>query len=694
MLMGEMTTDYPKRLTIVGSVGLLGASAGIVVGLLEAGFMRLSDWPLALMLPHVPRSFWAFAPLLAAVTFGLLGLLAGLLAALPRSRFLGMVIIAALAGLAGAYLALVVQYTQSASLWYPALGQFVTPAIFFAVVFTWTLLALWATRKPGSPSGFLSNVPLRLWSGVVFGIIALSWGFLVYPLLTDHLTGHTNHATGKTRSPNIVLIVWDTTRADHFSSYGYFRNTTPNVDQFAKRGVLFENAISSSSWTLPAMASIFTSLLPHQHGGGKETVLGNGPRTLAEILRMGGYETAGFNANPYYGNIPWGLARGFETYLDSTRTLGYSFDATRIGREFIEPYSEEWFHRSRFNQPDAHQLNQQVYRWFDHRSDRPFFLFLNYNDAHEPYEVPSPYNRLYVPKEAKHLLHTRTPARFYLPPAEREGTIAAYDQCLNYIDSQVGELLRFLEQSPEWSNTYIIITSDHGEGFGEHDTYSHGWNLYREVLRVPLIIAGPGIPVGVRVTGIARTWDIFATALEWAGLKQAVLRRTSLARLWAPGYAPNIADEPSLSELLDNTPPPYPQGLISVTTREWHFICRPGYRRNRLYHWPTDPSEQHNVADLPENQAVVEHLKASLLSIIERSYRPWRDTGYLAALAGPDFSPDAESLKSIPSLPGEPLLPPGAGAAQSLFRPNPESPQPNSKNPDKELLESLPYDAR
>ena len=99
----------------------------------------------------------------------------------------------------------------------------------------------------------------------------------------------------------------------------------------------------------------------------------------------------------------------------------------------------------------------------------------------------------------------------------------------------MGELLRFLERSPEWSNTYVIITADHGEGFGEHDTYSHGWNLYREVLHVPLIIAGPGIPAGVRVKDIARTRQIFATALELAGVKGAVLRRTSLTRLWSPG---------------------------------------------------------------------------------------------------------------------------------------------------------------
>ena len=513
-----MATGHLNRQTIIVRVGLLGASAGIVLGLLEAGCLRLTDIPLPLLRPHVPASFWFFAPLLASVTFGLLGLLAGFVAALPRSRFLGMVIIAGFVGLTGAYLALVLRYTQLATVWYPALQSVITPAIFFAVVSTWTLLALWATRKPGSPSGFLSNVPLGLWSGVVFGIIAILGGFLVYPPLTDHLRGYRNHATGKTQSPNIVLIVWDTARADHFSSYGYFRNTTPNLDQFAKRGVLFENAISPSSWTLPAMASVFTSLLPHQHGAGADA-LGNGPRTLAEILRLGGYETAGFNANSVYGVIPWGLARGFETHIDSTRSMGYSLDATRIGRDFIEPHSEDWFHRSRFNQLNAHQLNEHVYRWFNHRSDRPFFLFLNYNDAHEPYEAPSSYNHLYgqESKQVKHLLHTTKPARLYLPPGERDGAIASYDNCLNYIDSQMGELLRFLERSPEWSNTYIIITSDHGEGFGEHDTYTHAWNLYREVVHVPLIIAGPGIPTGVRVTDIARTLQIFATVLDGQG---------------------------------------------------------------------------------------------------------------------------------------------------------------------------------
>jgi arylsulfatase A-like enzyme len=624
------------------------------------------------------------------VAFGLLGLLAGFLASLPRSRFLAMVIIASFAGLTGDYLASVLQFTGSALV----LRDFTTPAILFAGVSAWTMAALWATRKPDSPLGFLAGVPHRLWSRVVYSLLTALVIALGISHLPEHWAASTARATGRASSPNIVLIVWDTARADHFSSYGYLRNTTPNVDKFAQRGVLFENAISASSWTLPAMASVFTGLLPHQHGA--YTDRASEPRTLAQILGSGGYETAGFNANPFYGIRLWGLGRGFETYTDSSGSLGYSLDATRIGRVLVEPFSEEWFHRSRFDQFTAHQLNEEVYRWFDHRSDRPFFLFLNYNDAHDPYEAPLPHSHLYgrASDEAKHLQNTAALGRFYLPPGERESLIADYDNCLSYIDSQVGELLQFLERSPDWSNTYVIITADHGDGFGEHGTYTHGWNLYREVLHVPLIIAGPGIPQGVRVRDMATTPQIFSTALEIAGMKRAVLRHNSLSRLWTPGYVPDNPDEPTISEMVDKDASPPSRGLISITTREWQLIYRPDQKRNGLYNWPTDPLEQRNLAGLLENQALLEHLKSSLISIIERSYRPWRDTESLQAFSVSDFSPELEATKTIPTPPGGPFLPLEAGAEQTLFVPNPSIPRSMSKIPDKDLLESLPYDAR
>jgi len=149
-----MATDRTNRLTIIGRVGLLGVSAGLFLGLFEAACLRLTDIPMNLGRPHVTPSFWFFAPLLASVVFGSIGLLAGLLAAYTRSRFVGMVIITGFIALAPAYLMLVLGYTQAASDWFLPVRHFFTPPIIFAVVFAWTLAALWATRKPDSPLGF------------------------------------------------------------------------------------------------------------------------------------------------------------------------------------------------------------------------------------------------------------------------------------------------------------------------------------------------------------------------------------------------------------------------------------------------------------------------------------------------------------------------------------------------------------
>jgi arylsulfatase A-like enzyme len=666
-------------------VGLLGASIGIVLGLFEAACLRLTDFPLPLLKPHVPVPFWFFAPLLASVTFGLLGLLAGLLAALAKSRFVGNVVIAALIGLAGGYFSLVLRFYPLSLRWFTFLRVIITPTFGIALFFGCALVVLLATRRPNSALGALADIPVRPWSLVVLGsmiVMAVSVAIGHFPVPRAASPA----PIAKSSLPNFVLIVWDTTRADHISSYGYSRNTTPHVDQLAQRGVLFENAISASSWTLPAMASMFTSLLPHQHGASADMPLRNSPRTLAEILRVVGYETVGINANYIYGVMPWGLARGFEAYTDSTTVLGYSLDASRLGHDFLEPGSEKLFHRSRYNMLTARQLNEEAYRWFDHRSGRPFFLFLNYMDAHDPYESPTPYSHWYgqIPEETKLMLSGSHYRGVELSASQREGLIAAYDGALAYMDYQVGELLRFLERSPEWSNTYVILTADHGEAFGEHHSYGHGWDLYREVLHVPLIIVGPGIPAGVRIPHTARTRQIFSTVLELAGGKAAVLRRTSLTRLWSPNYVPSNPEEGTLSELLDPTPPPAPPGMISLTTREWHLTYRRGYGRSRLYHWPTDPLEQQDVSELPENQATVEHLKTYILSILKRSYEPWRDPRYLLALSGLDLSPAPGASRGT-----EP--PRGAGAPQTLFSANPESSRSDTKDFDEELLVSIPY---
>jgi len=165
-----------------------------------------------------------------------------------------------------------------------------------------------------------------------------------------------------------------------------------------------------------------------------------------------------------------------------------------------------------------------------------------------------------------------------------------------------------------------------------------------------------------------------------------------LARLWEPGYVAKPSHA-IISEIMEPVLLPAPQGMISLTTPEWHFIYRTGYRRSELYHWTTDPLEHQNVADLPENQASLEHLEDSLLSMVKRTYRPWRETRYLMAFSPSDSPADLRALGSVPSLPGRTFLPRELGAVQALFAPNPETPKSNSQQSERDLLESLPYDA-
>ncbi len=690
-----METILARLRRVICRTTLLGASVGIVVGLIEAAFLHFTDAPLLFHKPAVTPLFWFLAPLLTCLAFGVLGLIIGLLGAWFRHPFIVKFLVATLLGLSGAYFGWALQFSQQGSPWFIVLHPYMTPEICFGTIFTWNLLMLWATRKQGSEFGALEKIPLRSWAwGVSLSLVILVAGVTLNRFYHPRGGAKANAASSVT-GPNIILIVWDTTRADHLSSYGYRRQTTPYLDQLARRGVLFENANSASSWTLPSIASIFTSLLPHQHGASSDIPLGGGPRTLAEILASRGYETAGFSGNVYYGLPTWGLAQGFETYVDSTETFGYNLGASVLGRTLSDEYGPSWFGVRSPNKASARYINQEIKGWLEQRYNRPYFLYVNYIDGHRPYQVPAPYNHLFseqTDKQTNDMIERAKLGRLYFPPREREGVIAAYDNCLNYMDAQLEDLLHTLSSTPEWSNTYVILTSDHGEAFGEHDSYGHGFDLYREELHVPLIIAGPGIPEGVRISNVVQTRQLFATVMEMAGLHGPLFDRTSLRRFWTPaGYQGENRDHAMISEVLDPFPASGPHGMISLTTDDWHFIYTPSENRTRLYHWRTDPSEQINLASTPEGQKVCAELKERLVIYIKRSYRPWRETRYLLAFAGRDFSPDLEAKK--PRLARtDGTTPPGS--VQALFGSDPETSIHQQQIPEEEELKSLPYTAR
>lgn len=249
--------------------------------------------------------------------------------------------------------------------------------------------------------------------------------------------------------PNVLIVVLDALRADHVGCYGYERNTTPNIDAFARKAVVYRNAYSTTSWTKPSVTSLLTGLNCQEHG------VQTGPNNLSAdlpylpaMLKERGY-TTGTAIHSCFMMRDRGYARGYDWFwhLFPTRASGA---AALFGA----------------NQPpvdpdDAVLVNQAIH--FIQQNEEPWFAYLHLIGPHEPY-------------------------RAYIEP-EHFGTtnLDLYDAKLRYADAQVGRLLSFVPK-----DTIVIITADHGEEFGEHGGWGHARTLYDEVIHVPLLIKWPG----------------------------------------------------------------------------------------------------------------------------------------------------------------------------------------------------------
>jgi arylsulfatase A-like enzyme len=294
--------------------------------------------------------------------------------------------------------------------------------------------------------------------------------------------------SGRHPRPNIVLIVLDTTRWDHISCYGYDKKTTPAIDALADEAVKYTRAITPSSWTLPSHASIFTGMLPTHHRAhfsfdeniDPESI--DGPMfyslhpklpTLAEELKKGGYTTGGVIAAPLLA-AQFGFGRGFDFYDDRLPTdKGFERDADEVSTLAIG-----WLNEFRAGGGDA-----------------PFFLFLNYFDAHSPYQPPAPWGNPEVSEDQYDLYSGKYNDILNgvrdLTDAERHLLLEQYDREIRFMDSEIGRLFEEMKRQGLFDSSVIIITSDHGETFGEHRLLEHGRALYEELLHVPLIVKYP-----------------------------------------------------------------------------------------------------------------------------------------------------------------------------------------------------------
>ncbi len=446
---------------------------------------------------------------------------------------------------------------------------------------------------------------------------------------------------------NVLLIVWDTVRAANLSLYGHDRPTSPNLERLAGRGVRFDLAFSTSSWTLPAHASLFTGRWPHELGADWKSPLRDDVPTLAGYLASHGYDTAGFAANLDFCGRETGLARGFahyeafpfELYDAFTRyiALGHALDIPEwfgVFASLVERHTglmlHDWIPRSREHAKNAAAVDRAFLRWLArrHGRERPFFAFLNYNDAHTPYEVPDQSTPGFGLRPASsrdrltlHRWQDGDKARLTFHDVRLGRDV--YDDCIAYLDRRLGMLLQELSKRGVLDDTLVIVTADHGEHLGDHYLFFHGCSLYRQLVHVPLVVVDPRGTANQVVADPVSLRDIPATIVDLLGVgRDAPFPGRSLAG-FSRGLSLAVApsDQPLLMEttkplvLTNQGREPVAKGpMQSLVALGMHYI-READGLEKLYVLKTDPEERKNVAGSANVQAVLERFRSALSSM-------------------------------------------------------------------------------
>lgn len=571
---------------------------------------------------------WAI-PLANLVIFALLGLLLAALARIqPRLGSLRVAVTACAFVSFLALLFLITQLDKLAAIVLAAGLSFQTGRLaaghpkFFARLVTVTLAWLPApgTRKQPAPkdAALGSGVPalpnrrqFLVTSGVTLAGLAL--GVRAWESFAENraLASLPQAPAGL---PNVLLIVLDTVRAQNLSLYGYARRTSPQLERIAKTGVTFARATATASWTLPSHASMFTGRHPHQLTVGSDSSLDETYTTLAEALDARGYQTAGFVSNVWYCSKPSGLGRGFSYYQDFTGTAGQILNGASLVRTLAENeqlrralgYYEELARKS------APEIRSDFMQWLARRdARRPFFAFLNFFDAHEPYLPPAPFDTLFGPKRARANPRHNVGWKWSAPELQTETD--AYDGAIAFLDDQLGQLWDDLQRARALDNTIVIFSSDHGEEFYEHGVVDHGYSLYWSAIHVLLSIVFPGrVPAGL-VSTPATLRDIPATVMELAGLTMPDrFPGKSLSRHWNG----QSREELILSEIsfIPGYPEWYPISggdMKSLVVGSQHFI-RHGDARMELYDLAADPWEKQDLAATIAGRRRIDELNAAL----------------------------------------------------------------------------------
>jgi arylsulfatase A-like enzyme len=412
-------------------------------------------------------------------------------------------------------------------------------------------------------------------------------------------------------SPNVLVIIVDALRDDHLSTYGYSRETSPYITKLASQGVLFQSVIAAAPWTLPSHASILTGRLPHETGADRpDGSVDQSLPTLAGAFRQRGYRTAAFSANWWFFARRLGFGPGFVHFEDFS-SLTSAIAQTNLGQRIQNLLLKVGVLHAAIGRARAEQINSRMLRWLDSGSG-PFFVVANYMDVHEPYLPPLDcFHRFSKLARPAGQVFIGNPQMDHLTPREVQNEMDAYDASIYCLDGQIAAVLQALQQRQLMSNTIVVFTSDHGDGFGEHGLMSHGNSLYRELIHVPLIMVGPGIPAGRVVERPASLMWLAPTLLSLTGASKQPFPGPAMNLGWT-GTAQSLWPDP-VSELAqmyqDANALNYSGALLSVVTSKWHLIAG-GPKGDELYDHGEDKAEAHNLAGA--NSAVAQMLKGEL----------------------------------------------------------------------------------
>ena len=427
-------------------------------------------------------------------------------------------------------------------------------------------------------------------------------------------------------APNIILLILDTVRASSMSLYGYQRPTTPVLDSLARESTVFDAAYATAPWTAPSHASMMTGLWASQAGADYLNPMFDSVTTVAQVLAGRGYVSGGFMANTGYAGYQLGISRGFTHYEDFPFSFQQALWSTTLsqtgsGRLLLESVleGERWKVRQALTRPNlrtetvrksepltAATIARNFFVWRDGEARRPYFAMLNFMDAHAPYEPPDGYG-----------------TRFNSGKTELD----RYDGGIAYEDSIIGSIVERLRARGDLERTILVVTSDHGEQFGEHGLDSHGNSLYLPLLHVPLMVYAPGrAPAGQRVRSLVSLRDLAATLVDVAGAPAGALPGSSLARAWTSSgnadLGPIIAEaaavvNPSKVNLTRFGP------MKSAIDSAGHYIFY-GNGTEQLFDWRTDSGEVDDRSTAPDGAAALERYRAVISGALGVAWPPPR----------------------------------------------------------------------